>query len=132
VETAKVLCGEVKPISPGGLKLPATHVASINHINALRILKFILRKNNVLTSINLSFYTIRTFALASVCSPNDPWFFAATYPHAFYQSVYLELTTALCNGAKHWGSGSQTCSSRYPNQGSDYVLLPSLFRSNRS
>jgi len=24
-------------------------------------------------------------------------------------------------------SGSQTCSSRYPNQGSDYVSLPSIF-----
>jgi len=28
-------------------------------------------------------------------------------------------------------SGSQTLSSRYPNQGSDYVLLPLIFRSDR-
>jgi len=29
-------------------------------------------------------------------------------------------------------SGSQTCSNRYPNHGIDYVLLSSIFRSNRS
>jgi len=29
-------------------------------------------------------------------------------------------------------SSCQTCSSRYPNQGSNYVLLPSRFRSDRS
>jgi len=34
VKTAKISCGKVKPISFSGSKLPASHFAFINRINA--------------------------------------------------------------------------------------------------
>jgi len=43
VETANSLLDEVKLISSGGLNLPASHFASVNHTNALRIYKFFYR-----------------------------------------------------------------------------------------
>jgi len=30
--SAKVLCGKIKPMSSGGLKLPASHFAYVSHI----------------------------------------------------------------------------------------------------
>jgi len=49
----------------GGLTLPATHFASINHINALRILNYTQNKILLLllTALNCSLYTIRSFVL---------------------------------------------------------------------
>jgi len=62
-----------------------------------------------------------------------------------YDNSLVMTITVTCNllapssgdplfacGAIYLPPHSQTCSSRYLNQGSDYVLLPLIFRSDRS
>jgi len=39
-------CNNVKPISSGGLTLPATHFASLSQITVLHILSLILRSTD--------------------------------------------------------------------------------------
>jgi len=43
VKTADVQCGKFQPICSEGWKLPASDIASINRIKALRILNLLLR-----------------------------------------------------------------------------------------
>jgi len=46
VKAAKGLCGKVKPVPSGDLKLPPSDFASINRINALRILNLLLSETD--------------------------------------------------------------------------------------
>jgi len=71
----------------GGLTLPTTHLASINHITAFRILNFALRaKDLLLQTVPLntkSSFILRRSAAYMTPGPSQP----PINPHAFYKSV---------------------------------------------
>jgi len=79
MDSAKAICGEVKPISSGALNLAVTHFASINHTNTFRMVEatdFYLR----LSTVPFSSLALGTLA-AQMTLRSLP------LRHAFYQSV---------------------------------------------
>jgi len=69
-----VLCGKVKPMSSGGFTLYATHLVSINHINAFQIWNIILRTTDfcLLFLASSYVYTISHFVLGRSAAQMTP------------------------------------------------------------